>query len=85
MLSIEALTAKRTEQVQKLKQRFIDSMVESECAYTTFTTCSCAPAFGWSVEEYTLMPRVAQEMNEEGFSVTSSINHGVTDWKISLK
>ena len=45
-------------------------------------TCSDAPAFGWSIEEYMYMPQVAQRLREKGYSVTSKVNHGVTDWLI---
>lgn len=51
---------------------------------TQFTTCSCAPAFGWSVDEYNYMPTVARRLREKGYTVSSSVNHEVTDWLISV-
>lgn len=65
--------------VNKLVDRF-KLQLSGTSATTTFMTCSSAPAFGWSVEEYALMPIVASEMRKEGYVVTSSVNHGVTDW-----
>jgi hypothetical protein len=51
---------------------------------TKFETCSSAPAYGWSVEEYMYMPIVAQRLRQKGYSVSSSVNWGVTDWLIAL-
>jgi hypothetical protein len=51
---------------------------------TKFETCSSAPAFGWSVEEYMYMPIVADRLRKKGYSVSSSVNWGVTDWLIAV-
>jgi len=48
-----------------------------------FETCSKAPSFGWSREEYIYMPEVAQRLRKKGFTVTSSVNWEVTDWIIA--
>lgn len=45
-----------------------------------FETCNES---GWSREEYMYMPQVAQRLREKGFTVTSSVNWGVTDWIIA--
>jgi hypothetical protein len=74
---------------QEKKEQFIQSFVdrfEKELSgtslTTTFMTCSDAPAFGWSVQEYMYMPQVAERLRDKGYSVTSKVNHGVTDWLI---
>jgi hypothetical protein len=51
---------------------------------TKFETAKCAPAYGWSVEEYMYMPIVAQRLREKGYSVSSSVNWEVTDWVIAV-
>jgi len=51
---------------------------------TKFETAKCAPAYGWSVEEYMYMPIVAQRLRQEGYSVSSSVNWEVTDWVIAV-
>ena len=76
---------------QERKEAFIQSFVDrfekelSGSSLTTkFMTCSDAPAFGWSVEEHMYMPLVARRLREKGYSVTSSVNWGVTDWVIAV-
>ena len=51
---------------------------------TKFETAKCAPAYGWSVEEYMYMPIVAQRLRDKGYSVSSSVNWEVTDWVIAV-
>ena len=74
---------------QERKEQFIQSFVDrfekelsGSSLTTTFMTCSDAPAFGWSVQEYMYMPQVAERLRDKGYSVTSKVNHGVTDWLI---
>ena len=69
--------------IQSLQEK-IEGWLSGNAITTTFTTASCAPAFGWSVEEYAYMPTVAQRLRAKGYSVSSSVNHGVTDWIIAL-
>jgi hypothetical protein len=76
---------------QEKKEQFIQNLVDrferelSGSSLTTkFETCKCAPAYGWSVEEYMYMPIVAQRLRAKGYSVTSSVNWEVTDWVIAV-
>ena len=75
---------------QERKEQFIQSMVDriekslGDRLTTRFETCSKAPSFGWSVEEYMYMPIVAQRLREKGYSVSSSVNWEVTDWVIAV-
>jgi hypothetical protein len=75
---------------QEKKEEFIQSLTEriesrlTNNLTTRFETCSQAPSFGWSVEEYMYMPIVAQRLREKGYSVSSSVNWGVTDWVIAV-
>jgi hypothetical protein len=82
---------KTTKTPQEAKEEFILALVQtiegrfSETNLTTrFETCSQAPAFGWSVEEYMYMPIVADRLRQKGYSVRSQVNHGVTDWTIAV-
>lgn len=68
-----------TELEQKITSKFDDGRLT-----TSFETSSCAPAYGWSREEYMYMPIVAERLRTKGYSVSSSVNHGVTDWIIAL-
>jgi len=51
---------------------------------TKFETCKDAPSYSWSVEEYMYMPQVASRLRGKGYTVSSSINWGVTDWIIAV-
>jgi hypothetical protein len=64
---------------KKIEDKFADGRLTSK-----FETSSCAPAHGWSVDEYMYMPVVAARLREKGYRVSSSVNWGVTDWLIAL-
>lgn len=65
-------------------QAKIEKMFEDGSLTNRFETSSCAPAYGWSVEEHLYMPQVATRLRAKGYTVSSSVNHGVTDWIIGL-
>jgi hypothetical protein len=75
---------------QEKKEQFIQELVDriesrlGDSLTTRFETCSKAPSFGWSVEEYMYMPIVAQRLRAKGYSVSSSVNWEVTDWIIAV-
>ena len=76
---------------QERKEQFIvnlmnriKSQLGGNYLTTKFETANCAPAYGWSVEEYMYMPIVAQRLRQEGYSVSSSVNWEVTDWVIAV-
>lgn len=73
---------KKEQFIQELTKRIEDRFGNN--LTVRFETCSKAPSFGWSVEEYMYMPIVAQRLREKGYSVTSSVNWGVTDWIIAV-
>jgi hypothetical protein len=74
---------KKEQFIEGLQKRIEDSFLGGNLT-TRFETCSSAPAYGWSVEEYMYMPIVAQRLREKGYSVSSSVNWEVTDWLIAL-
>lgn len=76
---------------QEEKEQFIlnlmnrlESQLGGGYLTTKFETCSSAPSFGWSVEEYMYMPQVASRLRGKGYTVSSSVNWGVTDWLIAV-
>jgi hypothetical protein len=74
---------KKEQFIQSLQKQIEDRFLNGNLT-TKFETSSKAPAYGWSVEEYMYMPIVAQRLREKGYSVSSSVNWGVTDWLIAL-
>lgn len=85
---METLTQTLTPQEKKelflteLENRIIKQLGDK--LYTRFETCYRAPAFGWSVEEYTYMPMVASRLRTKGYSVSSNVSFEVTDWTIAV-
>jgi len=76
---------------QEEKEQFIlnlmnrlESQLGGGYLTTKFETSSCAPSYGWSVEEYMYMPQVASRLRSKGYTVSSSVNWGVTDWIIAV-
>ncbi len=86
-----ANSVKTTKPELSVKEKYIQDMIAmfkqrlGNNLSTTFMTASCAPAFGWSREEYAIMPEVANRMRAEGYTITSAVNHEVTDWTILNK
>lgn len=84
------MSVEKTLTPQERKEAFIQEMVDriesrlGDSLTTRFETCSKAPSFGWSVEEYMYMPIVAQRLRAKGYSVSSSVNWEVTDWIIAV-
>jgi hypothetical protein len=85
MLETATLTPQERKEnfIQSLQER-IEGWLSGDALTTTFTTSSCAPSYGWSVEEYMYMPAVAQRLREKGYTVSSSVNWEVTDWVIAV-
>ena len=68
--------------IQALQKRIEDKFQDGSLV-VRFETAVCAPSYGWSVEEYMYMPIVAQRLREKGYTVSSKVNWGVTDWNIA--
>lgn len=68
---------------QKLHNQLMERLIKSESGTIRFETCSQAPAFGWSVSEYNIMPTVANLLRANDCIVSSAVNHSVTDWFIT--
>jgi hypothetical protein len=84
--AFEETTAVNVEKVLDPKEQFLQDLelkVTPSGLTGSFTTCKDAPSYGWSREEYMYMPVVADRLRAKGFRVSSSVNHGVTDWVIA--
>lgn len=84
MDALAELKKQKEQQIIDKADKFINELIKGNKTSTTHTTSSCAPAFGWSVEDYNDMPRVADVLRKNGLKVSSQVNHGVTDWHISV-
>ena len=69
--------------IQALQKQLEDRFTPTNLTIR-FETCSKAPIYGWSVEEYMYMPIVAQRLRDKGYSVHSAVNWEVTDWTIAV-
>jgi len=84
MDALTELKKQKENQLNEKAEKFIKELVDGKKTSTTHTTSSCAPAYGWSVEDYNDMPRVGDILRGKGLKVSSQVKHGVTDWHISL-
>jgi hypothetical protein len=81
---------KNIEQVRKAAQEYfdeqcnilVDQVIKSNDFSTRKATCD---ARHWDNKLHSFMPKIAQEMRNRGFTVTSKINWGVTDWTITVE
>jgi metal-dependent amidase/aminoacylase/carboxypeptidase family protein len=79
--AVEQLKAKSDEYAKNEAQKIIDLMVE--CEYTELSKSTC-DHYNWDREYHRQFPKIAQELRKQGFTVTSSVNFGVTDWVITI-
>ncbi len=63
-----------------LYNRLNDKLNEQGTAY--ISTCDIAPQYGWSLDEYILMPEVVRRLKGEGHIVHQHVKFGVTDFTI---
>jgi hypothetical protein len=69
------------EKINQCVQDIIGYMTKHKELTTKESTCDYR---GWDRDKHRLFPQVASKLRTMGYSVTSSINHGVTDWVITL-
>lgn len=81
---MEKTPQERKEEFIQALQKQIEDRFTGTNLTTRFETFSRAPVYGWSVEEYMYMPIVAQRLREKGYSVSSQVNHEITDWTIAV-
>lgn len=65
-----------TELTAKIEKMFDDGSLVNK-----YSTCD---HYNWNRDEHAYMPIVAQRLRQKGYTVSSSIKWGVTDWIIAL-
>jgi hypothetical protein len=80
---MEKTPQERKEEFIQVLQKQLEDRFQNNLTIR-FETCSKAPIYGWSVEEYMYMPIVANRLREKGYSVSSQVNWEVTDWTIAV-
>lgn len=83
MDELQTLRDKANAYVKEKADKIVAFMVKYNELSTTESTCDC-PLYGWDVEYHRMFPRIADELRSRGFNVYSQVNHGVTDWRISI-
>lgn len=74
------LQEKKEQYLQELEAKVVGYISETTLI-GKFTTCDYPT---WNQQEYAYMPEVARRLRAKGYKVTSSVNHGVTDWLIAV-
>ena len=80
-MNIQELKAKKSNYVHDKVISIIEGMEKRNKTIDYISTCDYR---NWDVELHYAMPSIASELRELGFGVTSQVNHGVTDWTITV-
>ena len=83
MIDLSSLTQKKLDYVEKKAVEIMLDMVKRNVYSTSLATCN-SHSYGWDAELHNAMPQIASLLREKGFTVTSQVNHGVTDWLLTL-
>ena len=76
---IKVEVSPRDKFINEFEARILDGLTGDRLS-TKVSTCDYP---NWSIDEYQYMPTVAERLRAKGYTVSSKINHGVTDWYIS--
>jgi len=82
MTDISVLQNKKKAYVDEKAQGYAKQMIEKGWLNLKVSTCDYS---NWDRELHFAMPEIATELNKIGFSVSSTVNYGVTDWIITVK
>lgn len=82
METIQELRKFKEDYLNEQVEKIVQEVKEDDDFCTTRATCD---ARYWDNKLHTYMPQIASKLREQGFEVSSKINHGVTDWTIILK
>ena len=74
---MEELIKQQETYIEEQAQKIIDGMVKRRVTTDTLATCDYP---NWDRQLHRVMPQIANKLRERGLTVTSSVNHGVTDW-----
>jgi hypothetical protein len=79
--AVEKLKAQREAYVKEEAQKIIDLMTKYN--ETTWTKHTCDHSNS-DTKLHAHFPQIAAELRKQGFTVTSKVNWGVTDWQITI-
>jgi len=74
---IETRKAYINEQADKI----VNEMLRRKVSTDTLSTCDYR---NWDIELHRAMPEITKRLRELGISSSSSVNHGVTDWRFTV-
>lgn len=77
MADLTELRQMQEDYINEQAQKIVDGMVKRKVVTDTLATCDYP---NWDRQLHRTMPQIASKLREMGLSVTSSVNHGVTDW-----
>lgn len=78
---IKTLREQKEAYVKEQADRIVLEMVRRKVTTDTLATCDYP---NWDRELHRAMDDIATELRERGLSVSSRVNHGVTDWVFKL-
>jgi hypothetical protein len=78
---IKELREKKQSYVKEQADKIVLEMIRRKVTTDTLATCDYS---NWDRELHRNMPDIATELRSKGLSVSSSVNHGVTDWVFTL-
>lgn len=81
MDALVELREKKKAYVKAEAEKIVAEMVRRGVTSDTLATCDYQ---NWDRELHRAMPDIANELREKGLSVSSRVNHGVTDWVFTV-
>ncbi len=66
--------------INNKSEEYFQRLLKTEKSYIKVSTCDYS---NWDKELHHTFPQIATLLREKGLHVTSSVNHGVTDWIIT--
>lgn len=68
--------------VEEKAQAIIDDMTKHNELTTSVATCD---HYNWDREYHRMFPQIADKLRQNGYTVSSKVNFGVTDWTIAKR
>jgi hypothetical protein len=81
MNSLDKLREQKKAYIKEQADKIILGMERRKVTTDTLATCDYS---NWDKELHRNMNDISTELCARGFSVSSRVNHGVTDWVISI-
>jgi hypothetical protein len=80
-MSIDLLKAQAKIYVTQQADKIVADMIKRQ--ETEYSVATCDHRL-WDKKLHSNFPKIAQLLRERGFNVSSRVNHGVTDWSITV-